>query len=89
MPCRRAGKVACLATALLAVTPTLATSKPLGHGTVIAPVRPTIAKMSESDCTGLGGTVRTDTDGLCLSGKVCDTTNEDHSKHHVCISKAK
>jgi hypothetical protein len=42
--------------------------------------------MTASDCTDLGGEVRSDTIGVCASTKVCVRTDNRGATHAVCLS---
>lgn len=45
----------------------------------------TITELTQSECTGLGGTVFEEGLGLCKSGKLCGTTDENGQRHRVCL----
>jgi hypothetical protein len=49
-----------------------------------APRPSTMAPLTTKECTGLGGTVSSNT--ICKSGKLCKRQGEDGRFHEVCIS---
>ena len=51
------------------------------------PTRLSAVPLTPDECTGLGGTVKTDNVGVCISGKVCRTRDELNKTHLVCLSK--
>src|SRR4051794_15979587 len=74
-PRSRAAAIAALPLLLVLAAPAEAIDRPDRP----APVRPTRVSptnLSQGECTQLGGTVSTETMGVCNSGKVCQTTDE-------------
>jgi hypothetical protein len=51
------------------------------------PTKMSPTKLSEGECTQLGGKVTTENYGICNSGRFCITVDENNKKHAVCISK--
>jgi hypothetical protein len=43
--------------------------------------------LTKADCTDLGGSVATDSVGVCNSKSVCHTVDQNGKSHWVCISK--
>jgi hypothetical protein len=54
---------------------------------VSKPAKMSPTNLSEGDCTDLGGKVSSESFGICNSGKLCLTVDENNKKHIVCISK--
>jgi putative hemolysin len=51
------------------------------------PTKMSPTNLSESECTQLGGKLTSESSGICNSGRLCTTTDENNKKHVVCISK--
>ena len=45
----------------------------------------TVSELTAAECTSLGGTVFEEGLGLCKSGKLCGTTDENGQRHRVCL----
>jgi uncharacterized membrane protein len=61
--------------------------KPVVGTPPLAKIGPT--KLTESECTQLGGTVNSLPSAICNSSRVCHTTDQNGNSHDVCISKSK
>jgi hypothetical protein len=48
---------------------------------------PASAYLTEAECTKLGGSVVSESNGICNSGKFCATEDQNGKGHMVCISK--
>jgi hypothetical protein len=59
---------------------------PSGSGKVTGGT-PTVATLTVSECTQLGGTVHKESYGLCSTGKFCGTVDQKGKTHRVCITK--
>jgi hypothetical protein len=69
-----------------ATAPTTGVLVPDLGGKVIVP-KTTVVNLTEQECKDLDGEIK-NASGVCLSGKACQTTGEDGTKHGVCITKA-
>lgn len=65
------------------LTKPLPQSKPMAVSTDVGPV-----PLTDSECTNLGGSVRSATPKECSSGKACRRADADGVVHSVCITAA-
>jgi hypothetical protein len=56
---------------------------------VVGPKATTVAPLTEAECEQLGGTVHSESVGICNSGKYCGRRDENGKAHRVCISVSK